>query len=283
MTLGGVARRWPRRRTATGAGSASPDPIARAVDAEDEYRRMCALQGMAASELRRLLAGDLAEAAPWMRAAARLGLVEGQLRLGQMLLDGLGVARDEAAGLGWFLSAARKGSPAAMNMAGRCYENGWGAAPDLAEAAAWYLRSAEAGHDWGEYNYANMLFDGRGVAEDRPQAVRWYLSAAEQGHGRAMNLLARCLEEGWGTPRDPAQAFRWYRASAESGYFRAQFNYAAILAALGRLDDAMPWFEKAISGATPDSRPGMIGLLRSNPDARLAALGERLAVELATA
>ncbi len=287
MTPGGAARRspdailrWVQRRSPTELGGAPSDLIARAVAAEDEYRRMCALQRMDASELRRVFEGDLSETAPWVRAAARLGLAEGQLGLGQMLLEGSGVARDEAAALGWFLSAARKGSPAAMNMAGRCYENGWGAPLDLDEAARWYLRSAEAGHDWGEYNYANMLFDGRGVAQDQPQAVRWYLCAANQGHARAMNLLARCFEEGWGAVRDPAQAFRWYRASAEAGYFRAQFNYGAVLVAVGRVDEAMPWFEAAVRGATPDSLPGMLDLLKAHPEARLEALGERLQVEL---
>lgn len=288
MTPDGADRRWPgamlrraQSRSPVEPGGPAPDPIARAVEAEDEYRRMCALQRMDPSELRRILEGDPAEAAPWVRAAARLGLVEAQIRLGQMLLDGAGVARDEATALGWFLSAARKGAPAAMNMAGRCYENGWGAAEDLAEAAQWYARSAGAGHDWGEYNYANLLFDGRGVAQDQPQAVQWYLRAAGQGHGRAMNLLARCFEEGWGAPRDAAQAFHWYRASAETGYFRAQFNYAAVLVALGRIDEALPWFEQACRTAMPQSLPAMLALLTGHAEPRLAALGARLQQELA--
>ncbi len=287
MTSGGAARRWPAGisrwvwgRSPTEADGPRPDPIAQAVQAEDDYRRMCALQRMEASELRRLLELDPAEAAPWVRAAARLGLVEGQIRLGQMLLDGLGVARDEVAALSWFLSAARKGAPTAMNMAGRCYENGWGAATDLGEAAHWYARSAEAGHDWGEYNYANMLFDGRGTTQDQQQAVQLYLRAAGHGHARAMNLLARCYEEGWGTPRDPARAFRWYRASAEAGYFRAQFNYAAVLVALDQVDEALGWFEQACRGATPDSLSGMVDLLSRHSQARLAALGDRLAQDL---
>ena len=182
----------------------------------------------------------------------------GQVRLGQMLLEGLGVTRDEVAAHRWFLSAARKEEPAAMNMAGRCFENGWGAPPDLAEAAHCYSRSAEEGHDWGEYNYANMLFDGRGVDQDLAQACRLYASAASKGHARAMNLLARCYEEGWGAPRDPVQALGWYRASAESGYFRAQFNYAAVLAALDRVDEALDWADTR----RPKYRPAPIGGFR---------------------
>ncbi len=272
------ARRGRPSRTAGGPRSGE---LARAVEAEDEYRRMCALQRMEASQLRRVLGGDPAEAAPWVRAAARLGLAEGQVRLGQMLLDGLGVTRDPVAAHRWFLSAARRGSPTAMNMAGRCFENGWGAPPDLSEAARWYARSAEAGHDWGEYNYANMLFDGRGVHQDLTQACRLYASAASKGHARAMNLLARCYEEGWGAPRNAVEALGWYRASAESGYFRAQFNYATVMAALDRSDEALGWAERACRSATPDSLAGVLDLLEAHLDARLADLGRRLRRELA--
>ena len=248
-----------------------------AAEAEAHYVRICRLRRLSHHELRRLLAGDPAIAAPWVESAARYGVAEAQVRLGQMCLDGAGVPRDEAAALAWFLRAARAGSPEAMNMAGRCYENGWGAAETPDVAACWYQQSAEAGHDWGEYNYANMLFDGRGVAEDREAAVAWYGRAAAQGHARAMNLLARCHEEGWGTARNPARARDWYRRSAEGGYFRAQFNHATTLTACGRIDEALSWFEIAIQAAAPDSANGMIAALVEQKDPRLAELGRRLA------
>jgi hypothetical protein len=254
--------------------------LARAVTAEDGYRRMCALQRMSAAELRDVLCGEAGVAAPWVEAAARLGVAEGQIRFGQMLLDGAVMSQDPAAALRWFLKAAIVGAPAGMNMAGRCYENGWGAEVDLEEAARWYLLAAEAGHDWGAYNWANMRFDGRGVAQSHEDAVAWYRRAADQGHARAMNLLARCCEEGWGTARDPAEAVGWYRGSAEAGYFRAQFNYGAVLAGVGRVDEALDWFEQACRDATPDSRAGMIARLAGHPEPRIAALGRRLASSL---
>jgi TPR repeat protein len=244
-----------------------------AAAAEDRYRRMWTLRQMDEGQLRALLSGPTDQAAPWIESAARYGVTQAQLRLGQMLLDGNGMARDEAAALRWFERAAGRGSPEAMNMAGRCRENGWGAAIDLAAAARWYRASAEAGHDWGQYNYANMLFDGRGVVRDPVQAAAWYRRAADHGHARAMNLLARCCEEGWGVPRDPAQAYQWYERAAQGGYFRAQFNLGAILAGLGEIDRALPWFERALAVATPDSRPAMVQALARQADPRLARLG----------
>jgi hypothetical protein len=250
------------------------------ADAEAHYLRMWRLRQMSPGELRVLLAGDPGAAAPWIESAARYGVAEAQVRLAQMHLDGAGVPRNPAAALDLFTRAAKQGSPEAMNMVGRCCENGWGTAVDLAAAARWCRASAEAGHDWGEYNYANLLFDGRGVGRDRAAAVIWYGRAADQGHTRAMNLLARCCEEGWGTPRDTAQAYAWYRRAAEGGYFRAQYNYATLLAAEGRLDEALAGFETACRAATPDSQGTLIEALASRPNPRISALGRRLAEEL---
>jgi TPR repeat protein len=248
---------------------------------EADYLRMCRLRRMSSVELHALLAGDPAKAAPWIATAARYGLTEAQVCLGQMRLDGLGAPKDEDEALNWFLRAAKGGAPEAMNMVGRCYENGWGTGIDLAAAAHWYSLSAQAGHDWGEYNYANMLFDGRGVDGDREQAVDWYRRASEQGHARAMNLLARCYEEGWGVARNEGEAAEWYRCSADLGYFRAQYNHATLLAARGQIDEALQWFEAACRAATPDSRPAMVDALVRNRDVRLAELGRRLAASVA--
>lgn len=251
-----------------------------AEEAEHHYVRMSRLRRMSVEDLRALLAGDPADAASWIESAAKYGLTEAQLRLGQMLLDGFGVAKDNSAALTWFTRAAHSGAAEAMNMVGRCHESGWGSPVDLTVAANWYRSSATAGHDWGQYNYANMLFDGRGVDRDQREAIDWYRLAAEQGHARAMNLLARCLEEGWGARRDLAQSYDWYRRSAERGYFRAQYNFATLLAEHGRLEEAMAWFETACRAATPDSLRALVeGLIRRR-EPRLARLGRRLAADL---
>jgi TPR repeat protein len=257
------------------ARSGLNESLQQAEAAEDQYRRLCRLLGMDEAELRQRLAADPAKAAPWVESAARYGVVEAQLRLGQMLLDGAGVAKDEAAALAWFTRAARQGAPEAMNMAGRCHENGWGVEADLGAAAQWYRQSAEAGCDWGQYNLGHMFFDGRGAPLDRAEAFLWYRRAAEQGHGRAMNLVARCYEEGWGVPRNRALAQAWYRRSAQAGYFRGQYNYASCLAAIGEVTEALSWLEAACAAAPAESLMVMSRELEQQSDPRLAALGRR--------
>jgi TPR repeat protein len=223
------------------------------------------LKQMSAQQLSDLLSGKPHEAAVWVRIAAMHGLPEAQLRLGRMLLEGKGVAKDEKEALSWFQRASTTGNADALNMVGRCYENGWGVTADYTVAAEYYQRSAQAGHNWAQYNLGHCYLDGNGVVRDTYKAFVWYRKAADQGHVRAMNLLARCYEEGWGVAIDSEAARTWYRKSAEGGYFRGQYNWATLLANEGQLDSASEWFLLAARNGTPNVRRAVANtLLKSN-------------------
>ncbi len=236
---------------------------------------VCGLLSMSPRRLAAVLADAPERSAPWVRAAAEYGFVEGQVRYGRLLLEGQGVARDPAQALAWFRRAAEAGDAEGQNMVGRCLENAWGVAADLAEAALWYHRAAEAGHAWAQYNLGHLYLDGLGVARDAVRALSLYRQAADQGHARAMNLVGRCLEQGWGAPRDPIAARDWYRRSSEAGYFRGQYNFASLLVGEGLLDDAAAMFAKAVEGAPATSRRLMAEALVAGPHARLQAIGRR--------
>src|SRR5690348_18210522 len=98
----------------------------RAAALEESQHRLERLSQMSYGSLHALLGGDPAESAVWVRSAAECGLAAAQLRLGRMLLAGMGMERDEHAAFGWFARAAEQGDAEASNMVGRCYENGWG-------------------------------------------------------------------------------------------------------------------------------------------------------------
>jgi TPR repeat protein len=237
--------------------------------------RLSVLTTLPLEQLARLLSGDPAKAAPWVRAAAEAGLPEGQIRYGRMLLEGEGAAKDAVAAYGWFRRAAASGDAEGENMVGRCFENGWGVAADPHEAALWFARAAEQEHAWARYNLGHLYLDGLGVARDRARASTLYRQAAEAGHVRAMNLLARCFEEGWGVTTDSVQALDWYRRSAEGGYFRGQYNFATLLVVRGEMEAAMTWFEKALAGAPPASRDVMARQLAQSRFAPFQLLGRR--------
>ncbi len=221
------------------------------------------------------------QAAPWLEAAAKLGMTRAQVLWGQILLDGLGdVPRDRPAAILWFRKAAESGDAEGMNMLGRCYEMGWGMPADQGQAAGWFRRAAQAGLDWAQYNLGNMYLVGRGVPQDRAEALRWYRRAAEQGHAKSLNMVARFLEEGWEGPPDLQEAARLYRLSAERGDFRGQFNLGAGLAATGRVQEAAIWFRKAAEGAHDAFRRSMAERLAKRPEPELRAIAADIAARL---
>ncbi|WP_259740215.1 tetratricopeptide repeat protein [Pseudomonas brassicacearum] len=205
-----------------------------------------------------------ARAAQAILLAAGEGVVEAQALLGQILLDGRGIARDQPLAVRWFEIAAGQGHLMARNMLGRCLEHGWGCAADASVAARHYRMAALAGLDWAMYNLANLLATGRGITENQAQALALYRHAAEQGHAKSMNLLGRYLEEGRHCPQDQFAAREWYRRSAEGGDFRGQFSYAAILADEGRIEDALGWLREALAG-------GNVNFLRVSIESLLSA------------
>ncbi|MNJ53832.1 putative beta-lactamase HcpD precursor [compost metagenome] len=199
-----------------------------------------------ADQLRAMLEESPGKAAQGILAAAGQGIVEAQLLLGQILLDGRGIEQDLALARTWFAIASNADSAMAHNMLGRCLEHGWGGDVDLPGAARHYRFAAQAGLDWGLYNLANLLATGRGLAQDHTQALRCYRQAALMGHAKSMNLYGRYLEEGLGgVVVDLPAACEWYRRSAEAGDFRGMFSLAMVLAERGQLLQASSWLERA--------------------------------------
>ncbi len=196
------------------------------------------------------LTGSPEQIAAGLRVAAEQGYAEAQTLLGQVLLDGQGVAVDQVQALDWFKTASQSDHSMAINMVGRCIENGWGVAADPAEAASWYKRAAELGLDWGMYNYANLLARGSVIPPNRAEAFRLYHAAAAQGHAKSMNVIGRFVEEGWETPCDLELAADWYRRAAEAGDFRGQFNHASKLAEQGKDIEAAAWLRQCANTAT---------------------------------
>ncbi len=197
-------------------------------------------------QLHQLIEHSPGKAAQALLAAAAQNVVEAQLLLGQILLDGRGIEQDPALARTWFGIAARQGSAMGHNMLGRCLEHGRGGQADLAAAAGHYRAAAAAGLDWGQYNLANLLATGRGVGQDHAAALHLYQQAAHAGHAKSMNLLGRYLEQGLACAADRHAAMHWYRLSAEAGDFRGQFSHAAILAEQGHMEQSLVWLQKAL-------------------------------------
>jgi TPR repeat protein len=239
-----------------------------------------ALRALSKGEWEAMLAGGPEKAAPWIASAARYGLVEAQLLLGQMLLDRRGIRRDPTSAVRWFAAAADAGCVEAMNMLGRCHQLGWGVRQDDTAAADWYSRAAESGLDWAQYNLANLTLRGRGVARDRAKALWLYRRAADQGHAKSMNMVGRYFEEGWEVARDAGAALEWYRRAARAGDFRGQYNLGCMLAQIGRTAEAAVWLDAAVRGGTADLLYMACAELLPCEEPALRAAGELAAARL---
>ncbi|WP_298670483.1 sel1 repeat family protein [uncultured Sphingomonas sp.] len=196
-------------------------------------------------EIAARLSGSPKERAAFLRELADAGVAEAQALLGQLLLDGNGVARDARAAFQRFEQAARQHHVMALNMVGRCYDLGWGVGIDKARAAACFRVAAARGLPEAQYNYATALALGEGVAEDKAAALALFEQAAASGYAKAINHVGSFAEDGWAGPRDMAKAADCYARAAAGGDFRGCFNHARMLGAAGAVDEALPWLRRA--------------------------------------
>lgn len=224
----------------------------------------------------RALGGDPADATRWLTAAATQGIAEAQAVLGQWLLDGRGGAREPEAAFQWFLKAAAQRHAMGMNMVGRCHENGWGTPVEFFAAANWYRRAAQTGLPEAMYNLANLLQSGKGVPLDHAAALALYRDAADQGHAKSMTKIGRYYEDGLVVVKDADMAMFCYREGAEGGDFRGQFAYGGMLAARGRMEEALRWLRKVPETATAAYLRSAGALLLRSPDPAIRAVGREM-------
>jgi TPR repeat protein len=149
--------------------------------------RTQALAGLSDTELAAAFHGD---AAAWLDAAA-CGTAAAQLRLGRLLLEGDGVARDPRAAFACFLCAAELGDAQAHDMLGRAYEHGWGTQADRSAARLCYRRSAEQGYFGGAYDYAALIAADGCIAG----ALHWFAQALGDAPATEARIMIAILSQ----------------------------------------------------------------------------------------
>ena len=204
-----------------------------------------------------------------------LGIIDVQLALGQACLDRGGA--EQAQAVEWFRCAARSGDARAVNMLGRCHEHGWGVPADPQMAAAYYRKAADLGDVWALFNLGDLYCRGEGVPADDDAAYRLYAAAARKGHVKALNMLGLFHECGRAVPVDGAAARAFFKAAAEGGDCWGRFNHARMLVEDGALEEALPWFRRALDTGFPDFYRSMAAALAEHPDPRVQALARHAA------
>ncbi len=132
---------------------------------------------------------DATAASVWLKMASDKNLPKAQVLLGQMLLTGDGVPRDETEAVRLFQIAAESGNARGQFALGSAYDNGTGVETNQTKAIQLYRLAAEAGNKDAQFALAQCYKDGRLVKANSSESQKWLELAAAQGHENAQNLL----------------------------------------------------------------------------------------------
>lgn len=135
---------------------------------------------------------DLAE----LEAAVAKGVPRALAHLGDLLVRGDGIARDEARGLALLERAARQGQGGAAFRLGMLLAHGeGGAARDPARALAYFKAAAAGGEAEAFFNLGAAHANGAGTRRNYAEALGWLIVARERGvHADAETRLREQLK-----------------------------------------------------------------------------------------
>jgi len=132
-----------------------------------------------------------AEAAKWYRLAAEQDDATAQYWWGGFLQYGMGgVSQNDSEAVKWYRKAAENGIVDAQIQMGFMYINGYGVPKDYRESAKWYGMAAEQESAAAEYSLGVLyLSGGPNLAKDVNEAEKWIRKAAERGQEDAIKAL----------------------------------------------------------------------------------------------
>ena len=193
-------------------------------------RRAMSMHNLAFCYERGVIGGapDLSRSAQLYQRAADMGYGKANCALGNLYMDGRGVAKDEVRG------------------------------------AALCKVGAEAGYADSQTDLGNDYLMGRGVPRDSAQARAWYEKAAAQNQRNALMTLGQIYWNGDGVTKDTAKAAGYWRRSYDAGRMDAAkflgdeaFLRATVSKGVWMIDglaEAHGWYEKAAKAETPGVR-----------------------------
>lgn len=120
---------------------------------------------------------NLDKALYWLHRSAEQGYGDGQAGLGFALLENGKNVNDA---LAWCQKSAFNKNAMGQICMGHIYAEGIGVTKNGAEAERWYLQSASQGNPDHQLLLADLYGSGRGITKDDVKAHKWYAKAAEQ-------------------------------------------------------------------------------------------------------
>jgi len=144
----------------------------------------------------------------WRNAVA--GYPDAQIRVGDLLREGMGVPKDWIRAAYWYRQAADQDVAYAQANLGLLYEHGDGVPQDDVEALKWFRKAAARGDTYARYCLGIRYRNGQGVQQDYSEAVQWLRMAADRGLPDAQFELGTMYSKGEGVPQDYVEAHKWF-------------------------------------------------------------------------
>eukprot|EP00045_Choanoeca_perplexa_P011359 m.120091 g.120091 ORF g.120091 m.120091 type:complete len:676 (+) comp15606_c0_seq1:95-2122(+) len=185
------------------------------------------------------VAQDHAQALRYFQQAAAAGHADAMAYLGDMYANGLGVEQDNTTAVEWMDKAATKNSAAGRNSLGVMYLNGYGVKKDVNKAFKLFHQSASAGNPEGQLNLGTMFYNGLDTAKDYRKASHYFTLAAQQGHVLAMYNLGLMHATGVGNPRACEPGKGLFKNVAERGRWGVELTTAFEAYQTGSYDQAL--------------------------------------------
>ncbi len=147
------------------------------------------------------------------------------LTYGRYLVLGVGVPKDEAAGMAIIRKLAEAGMGQAQYLYGLSLEQGqYGLQKDEASGVEWLRKAMDAGNTNALVQYANALSLGRGVPKDEARAVQILQAAAARGDPTILVTYGQFLAAGRGVEKNQAEAFKLFKRAADMRLPRGQLE-----------------------------------------------------------
>ena len=191
----------------------------------------------------------LAEVLDALNAEVEREEPDAMLLMGNLLVDGLAVEKDDHRAVELYYRASELGFAPAANALGQCYSFAVGVRLDAVRAVGCYRRAAGAGFAPAQFHLGVCYFDGNGIRPDKPEAAKWYAAAAEQGYAPAQFTLGRHYSQIMnGVENDLEKGVMWLSRAAGQGLVRAMTYLADLYHNAGTNEGdilAAKWYETA--------------------------------------
>ena len=166
----------------------------------------------------------------WLSKASAMGLVNADIYLADMELDGLGTEHDTKRALTRYKNLVASGHVKAASRLGGIYSQGIHADRDEQQALYWYQQAIALGDASAELKLAQLYETAQSDVKNLKLAMSLYEKLAKNGNVTAAYKLARLIEysdpSNIGMP--DSSALHWYVVAAEQQHALALLRLASI-------------------------------------------------------